>query len=161
MEVIAPLTTFHDMLLFGSTEPMRQAASGILTSLIEYDPQFGKQLSDTVIQGLRTFSKTVPAEHVVNLMSNVLRAELIKVQEADPQQGIKFIAETLLNLPDEQYHGFAMELLGRAFVGRVKIHGQYVLLQAFDHQSNTVRDGVQAVYTKKFGQEISIGHYRS
>ena len=55
VEVIAPLTTFHDMLLFGSTEPMRQAASGILTSLIEYSPQFGKQLSDTVIQGLNVF----------------------------------------------------------------------------------------------------------
>ena len=150
---LVPLSQLHSLLIEGRTEVLQQSASTLLSRLIKADSQVAATISQMVIGDLRKFAKQSPVSHVLNLLQNVFKDSLLQQQNEHPQRGIKFIDETLLNLPDEQYHQFGMELMAELSIDNIKQHGQYVLLKAFDHKSGGVREGVKVVFAKIWDED--------
>ena len=90
---------------------------------------------------------------MVNLLRNVLRSELLKVNKPILSKGLSSLLrlcliyrmKSIISLVWNSWQSFPMADLK---------YGQYVLLQAFDHRSDGVRNGVQTVFAQIWRQDI-------
>ena len=147
---IAPLTKFHDLLItVRRLHWERQRLQSCLTWLLRM--QVLRAIVEDSHSRLRNF-ETCTAEHVVNLLRNVLRSELLKVNKPILSKGLSSLLRLCLIYRMKSIISLVWNSW-QSLMADLKKYGQYVL-PAFDHRSDGVRNGVQTVFAQIWRQDI-------